>query len=53
MVGKMELSEQYLLDIIRWESLTNAAKKLGISQPALSLALTNLEKKNRCYTGRP
>ena len=45
MVGKMELSEQYLLDIIRWESLTNAAKKLGISQPALSLALTNLEKK--------
>lgn len=41
----MELSEQYLLDIIRWGSLTNAAKKLGISQPALSLALTNLEKK--------
>lgn len=45
MAGKMELSEQYLLDIIRWGSLTNAAKKLGISQPALSLALTNLEKK--------
>lgn len=41
----MELSEQYLLDIIRWGSLTNAARKLGISQPALSLALTNLEKK--------
>lgn len=41
----MELSEQYLLDIIHWGSLTNAAKKLGISQPALSLALTNLEKK--------
>lgn len=41
----MELSEQYLLDIIRWGSLTNAAKKIGISQPALSLALTNLEKK--------
>lgn len=45
MAGKMELSEQYLLDIIRWGSLTNAAKKLGISQPALSLALTNLERK--------
>lgn len=41
----MELSEQYMLEIVKWGSLTMAAKQLGISQPALSLALTNLEKK--------
>ena len=41
----MELSEQYMLEIVKWGSLTMAAKHLGISQPALSLALTNLEKK--------
>lgn len=41
----LELSEQYMLEIVKWGSLTMAAKHLGISQPALSLALTNLEKK--------
>ncbi len=41
----MELSEQYLLEVVKWDSLTQAAGQLGISQPALSLALTNLEKK--------
>lgn len=41
----MELSEQYMLEIVKWGSLTMAARHLGISQPALSLALTNLEKK--------
>lgn len=41
----MELADQYLLEIIKWGSLTSAAKQLGVSQPALSLALTNLEKK--------
>ena len=34
-----------MLEIVKWGSLTMAAKHLGISQPALSLALTNLEKK--------
>ena len=43
--GGMELADQYLLEIIKWGSLTSAAKQLGVSQPALSLALTNLEKK--------
>ena len=42
---QLELSEQYMLEIVKWGSLTMAAKHLGISQPALSLALTNLEKK--------
>ncbi len=41
----MELAEQYFLESIKWDSLTQAAGALGISQPALSLALTNLEKK--------
>ena len=34
-----------MLEIVKWGSLTMAARHLGISQPALSLALTNLEKK--------
>ncbi len=39
------LYENYAMQIEKESSITKAAKALGISQPALSMALTQLEKK--------
>lgn len=41
----MELCNKYVLCIYENGGLTSAAKSLGISQPALSMALNSLEKK--------
>lgn len=41
----IELYNKYILCVHESGSLTKAAKKLGISQPALSLGLNNMEKK--------
>ena len=56
----MDLKEQrYVLALAECGSLTRAAEKLFISQPALSVAISNLEKslglalferKNRCFS---
>lgn len=40
-----EQSDNYILCIYECGGLTKAAKRLGISQPALSMSLSNLEKK--------
>lgn len=41
----MELYHKYVLSIYETGSMTQAAKKIGISQPALSSGLGNLEKR--------
>ena len=41
----MELYKKYIMCVYESESLTQAAKKLGISQPALSSGLNSVEKK--------
>lgn len=41
----IELYHKYILCLYQYESLTKAARVLGISQPALSAGLSNLEKK--------
>lgn len=41
----MELYQKYILCVYESESLTQAAKKLGISQPALSSGLNSVEKR--------
>ena len=40
-----DIYENYVIGVFREGSLTKAAEKLGISQPALSSGLTSLEKK--------
>jgi len=42
---EIELHNKYVICILEEGNLTRAAKKLGVSQPALSIALSNLEKK--------
>lgn len=42
---EIELHNKYVICIFEEGNLTRAAKKLGVSQPALSIALGNLEKK--------
>lgn len=42
---ELELHNKYVICICEEGNLTRAAKKLGVSQPALSIALGNLEKK--------
>lgn len=41
----MELYKKYIMCVYESDSLTQAAKKLGISQPALSSGLNSVEKK--------
>ena len=42
---ELELHGKYVLCIYKEGNMSRAAKKLGISQPALSMAIGNLEKK--------